>query len=89
MEVLIDARKGAEGTRSSELSKLDTEKLKSEFSNISTALSEIFDQKIEFGSLSVAEVQIQLEISASGGFSLIANGKASVAGAIKVTLKKE
>ena len=77
------ARGGAEET----IKEISTEKLRASLAGLSGKISEILQDIKQVGNFSLKTVQIQVAVSAEGGFILV--GKAGIKGAVTLTFSGE
>ena len=77
----------ARGVAGETVKNLSTEKLRNSLANLSGQISEILQDIKRVGDFNLKTVQIEVAISAEGGFVLI--GKAGVKGAVTLTFTGE
>ena len=94
IQVIVEGQSTAEGGRlgggilqggTSTIKELSTETLKKSLGQLSSSLSEIFDDLRTVGNAELSQVQVEVEINAEGGGSLIGTAKAGISGAISLT----
>jgi len=72
----------------SRIREMDVDKLRESLSQLSENAAMIFQNMKQVGDFRLKEVQLQVEVTAEGGFALIGTAKAGVKGAITLTFKE-
>jgi len=68
---------------------IDTDKLRGSLGTLSTQVSEVLQDIRKVGDFPLKQVQLQVEVSAEGGVTLIGTAKAGIKGAITLTFSTE
>ncbi len=71
------------------IKEIDADKIKQSLSELSSKLSDMFQDIKAVGNFQLKTVQLSVEISAEGGVSLIANAKAGASGTVTLTFSEK
>ncbi len=76
-------------TNDTQVKDLKISKLRESLAHLSEAASEIFQDIKQIGGFQLKQIQLQVEISAEGGFVLVGTAKAGAKGAISLTFQNK